>query len=113
MAINGRNVDNISDLYRTSSIDFPVTALLFESDLNVSITNNYTVIGDRGTAFGTFNGKWLSAVGISMPRNSQFVTIAIPDTGLTVTQKLVVNWVNEETHERETVEFDLVVNYIS
>lgn len=113
MAINRNNLDNISDLYRTSSVDFPVTALLFESDLNVSITNNYTVSDGSAFAFGTFNGKWVSEAGISMPRNSQFVTIAILDTGLTVTQKLVVNWENEENHERETVEFDLVVNYIS
>lgn len=104
---------DIADTYETDTINFPVTAILFESDLEVGIRNSYTVSNGDESATGTFNGTWVSEAGIRMPSNSHFVTIAIPYEDLTITQKLTVGWVNEETMEHGTVEFDLVVNYIS
>lgn len=113
MAINVANLSNITDIYETDTINFPATALLFESDLEVGMTNRYTVSNGSESATGTFYGMQVSEAGISIPRNSQFVTIAIPHENSTVTQKLVVNYSNDETEETGTVEFDLVVNYIS
>lgn len=105
-------MDNISDLYETSTIDFPVTALLFESDVEVGITNNYTVSNGRESAFGNFYGQKVSEAGISIPNNSQFVTIAIPYRNTTVSQKLVVDWSNYETGQHGTVEYDLIVRVV-
>lgn len=102
----------MSDLYETSTIDFPVTALLFESDLEVGITNRYTVSNGRESAFGNFYGQLVSEKDISIPRNSKFVTIAIPYKNTTVSQKLVVDWSNAETQEHGTTEYDLIVNII-
>lgn len=105
-------MNNTSDLYETSTIDFPVTALLFESDIEVAISNNYTVSNGRESAFGTFQGKWVSEAGISMPRNSHFVTIAFPYSDSTVSQKLVVDWSNYETGEHGRTEYDLIVSIV-
>lgn len=112
MTINAADLSNITDIYETDTINIPVTALLFESNLEVNITNRYTVSDGRESATGTFYGQWVSEKGISMPRDSHFVTIAIPSKGLTGTQKLVVNWFNEETGDGGTVAYDLIVNII-
>lgn len=106
--INVADLSNITDRYETDTIDFPVTALLFESNLGVNITNRYTVSDGSKSANGTFNGMIVSEAGISIPRGSQFVTIAIPYENLDISQRLVVNWDNHET-----VEYDLIVRYIS
>lgn len=106
-------MSNIADLYETDTVNFPVTALLFESNLEVAISNRYMVSDGKESATGTFNGSWVSEAGISMPPDSHFVTIAIPYEDLTVTQKLVADWFDEETEEHGIDVFDLVVNYIS
>lgn len=113
VTISVSDLSNITDIYETNTINFPVTALLFESNLEVGITNRYTVSNGSESANGTFTGSIVSEAGISIPRDSQFVTIAIPYENLTVTQKLVVNWFNGETEKFGTVEYDLIVNYIS
>lgn len=113
VTIRVSDLSNITDIYETDTVNFPVTALLFESNLEVGITNRYTVSNGSESVNGTFTGMVVSEAGISIPRGSQFVTIAIPYENSTVKQKLVVDWSNEETVEHGTVEYDLVVNYIS
>lgn len=105
-------MSNISDIYDNDTAIFPVTALLFESDIEVAIRNNYRFSGPDSVT-GNFNGTWVSEAGISMPRDSHFVTIAIPHGDLTVTQKLAVDWFNEETEKHGIVEYDLIVNIIT
>ena len=102
-------MSNITDIYETDTINFPVTALLFESNLVFTIINRYTVSDNKKSVTGIFKGEWVSEAGISMPRDSYFVTLAIPNEHLTVTQKLVVDWFNEETEESGIDEFDLKI----
>lgn len=113
MAISVSDLSNITDTYETDTIDFTVTALLFEGISGFAITNRYMVSDGSKTANGAFNGTWISEAGISIPQDSLFVTIAVPNDNLTVTQKLVVNYFNEKTQKTAQVTFDLVVNYIS
>lgn len=105
-------MSNISDLYETNTVNFPVTALLFESNLEVGITNRYTVSDGSEPVNGTFTGMIVSEAGISIPRDSQFVTIVIPYKNLTFSQKLVVDWYNAETQKYGTVEYDVIVRVV-
>lgn len=110
VTISEENLASILDTWETDTIDFAVTALLFESDYQFwGVENAYTVVEGNDTVTGTFGGQYMS---VSMPQNSKFVTIAIPNVEQTATQKITAEYFDVETEQMRTVEYDLDINIV-
>lgn len=116
VSLNNSTISLNTERYTTPehSIFVNATSLLFEtiepSDYTFDITNNITVTDGTSTENVSFDSAWLNGEVITMPINSECITIILPNDQYTITsQTLSITCANVETGVELHKTYNLVI----